>query len=154
MTKKLISTLLALCIIGTLLVPFASATDEPVLSVGMMSDLHIGNTLGTNKDNYLNKPIDTFESYGVDGYGFVGDMIYHKTPDDSTEYEAKFNAGYDAFLSLLKDRGLATDEGLNSNVVYGLGNHEYPENGKADVQLTTLFRIFEGLGRRVILTIM
>ena len=28
------------------------------------------------------------------------------------------------------------------------------ENGKADVQLTTLFRIFEGPGRRVILTIM
>ena len=28
------------------------------------------------------------------------------------------------------------------------------ENGKADVQLTTLFRIFEGLGRRVILTIL
>lgn len=27
------------------------------------------------------------------------------------------------------------------------------ENGKADVQLTTLFRIFEGLGRRVSLTI-
>ncbi len=27
------------------------------------------------------------------------------------------------------------------------------ENGKADVQLNTLFRIFEGLGRRVILTI-
>ena len=26
------------------------------------------------------------------------------------------------------------------------------ENGKADVQLTTLFRIFEGLGRRVSLT--
>ena len=28
------------------------------------------------------------------------------------------------------------------------------ENGKADVQLTTLFRIFEGLGRRVSLTIL
>ena len=28
------------------------------------------------------------------------------------------------------------------------------ENGKADVQLTTLFRIFEGLGRRVCLTIL
>lgn len=28
------------------------------------------------------------------------------------------------------------------------------ENGKADVQLSTLFRIFEGLGRRVSLTIM
>ena len=27
------------------------------------------------------------------------------------------------------------------------------ENGKADVQLSTLFRIFEGLGRRVSLTI-
>lgn len=27
------------------------------------------------------------------------------------------------------------------------------ENGKADVQLNTLFRIFEGLGRRVTLTI-
>ena len=27
------------------------------------------------------------------------------------------------------------------------------ENGKADIQLNTLFRIFEGLGRRVILTI-
>jgi transcriptional regulator with XRE-family HTH domain len=28
------------------------------------------------------------------------------------------------------------------------------ENGKADVQLTTLFKIFEGLGRRVSLTIL
>lgn len=28
------------------------------------------------------------------------------------------------------------------------------ENGKADVQLTTLFRIFKGLGRRVSLTIL
>lgn len=28
------------------------------------------------------------------------------------------------------------------------------ENGKADVQLATLFRIFEGLGRRVSLTIL
>lgn len=27
------------------------------------------------------------------------------------------------------------------------------ENGKADIQLSTLFRIFEGLGRRVSLTI-
>lgn len=28
------------------------------------------------------------------------------------------------------------------------------ENGKADVKLSTLFRIFEGLGRRVTLTIL
>lgn len=28
------------------------------------------------------------------------------------------------------------------------------ENGKADVQLRTLFRIFEGLGRKVSLTIL
>ena len=28
------------------------------------------------------------------------------------------------------------------------------ENGKSDIQLDTLFRIFEGLGRRVILTIL
>ncbi|WP_240597777.1 helix-turn-helix domain-containing protein [Duncaniella muris] len=28
------------------------------------------------------------------------------------------------------------------------------ENGKSDVQLNTLFRIFEGLGRRVSLTIL
>lgn len=28
------------------------------------------------------------------------------------------------------------------------------ENGKSDVQLSTLFRIFEGLGRRVSLTIL
>lgn len=28
------------------------------------------------------------------------------------------------------------------------------ENGKSDIQLNTLFRIFEGLGRRVILTIL
>ena len=28
------------------------------------------------------------------------------------------------------------------------------ENGKSDVQLTTLFRIFEGLGRRVSVTIL
>ena len=28
------------------------------------------------------------------------------------------------------------------------------ENGKADIQLNTLFRIFEGLGRKVVLTIL
>lgn len=28
------------------------------------------------------------------------------------------------------------------------------ENGKADIRLNTLFRIFEGLGRRVVLTIL
>ena len=28
------------------------------------------------------------------------------------------------------------------------------ENGKADIQLSTLFRIFEGLGRRISLTIL
>lgn len=28
------------------------------------------------------------------------------------------------------------------------------ENGKSDIQLNTLFRIFEGLGRRVVLTIL
>ena len=28
------------------------------------------------------------------------------------------------------------------------------ENGKSDIQLSTLFRIFEGLGRRVSLTIL
>ena len=28
------------------------------------------------------------------------------------------------------------------------------ENGKSDIQLNTLFRIFEGVGRRVILTIL
>ncbi len=28
------------------------------------------------------------------------------------------------------------------------------ENGKADIHLNTLFRIFEGLGRRVVLTIL
>jgi DNA-binding XRE family transcriptional regulator len=28
------------------------------------------------------------------------------------------------------------------------------ENGKADVQLTTLFRIFEGLGRKVCVTVL
>ncbi|MBQ1268501.1 MAG: helix-turn-helix transcriptional regulator, partial [Muribaculaceae bacterium] len=28
------------------------------------------------------------------------------------------------------------------------------ENGKADIQLSTLFRVFEGLGRRVSLTIL
>ena len=28
------------------------------------------------------------------------------------------------------------------------------ENGKSDIQLNTLFRIFEGLGRRVCLTIL
>lgn len=132
MTKKLISTLLCLCMIGTLLVPAAWASEETeqVLSMGMMSDLHIGNTLGTNKDTYLNTAIDVFQNFGVDGYGFVGDMIYHKTPDETAEYEAKFNSGYDAFLSILKGQGLATDDGLNANVVYGMGNHEYPENGK------------------------
>ena len=57
-------------------------------------------------------------------------------------------------ISLLRRQKGLTQEQLAEKIGTKKTYISRLENGKADIQLNTLFRIFEGLGRRVVLTIL
>lgn len=81
-------------------------------------------------------------------YGVVG------TPERNT-----FEKGAEAFIlaERLKEERLKaglTQEQLAEKIGTKKTYISRIENGKADVQLSTLYRIFEGLGKRVSLTIL
>ena len=76
-----------------------------------------------------------------------------------TKSREKFDVETEAFClaQTLKDERLRaglTQEQLAEKIGTKKTYISRLENGKADIQLNTLFRIFEGLGRRVILTIL
>lgn len=84
------------------------------------------------------------------------DAEYGKRGTDARE---KFEVEAEAFClaELLKEqRHLAglTQEELAERIGTKKSYISKIENGHADIQLSTLFRIFSGLGRRVTLTIM
>ena len=84
------------------------------------------------------------------------DAEYGKT---GTPEREKFDADAAAFClaETLKEERLRaglTQEQLAERIGTKKTYISRLENGKADVQLNTLFRIFEGLGRRVSLTIL
>ena len=76
-----------------------------------------------------------------------------------TKSREKFDVETEAFClaQTLKDERLRaglTQEQLAEKIGTKKTYISRLENGKADIQLNTLFRIFEGLGRRVVLTIL
>lgn len=90
----------------------------------------------------------TFEELIDAEYGAVG------TPERE-QFEAEANAF--CLAATLKEERLKaglTQEQLAERIGTKKTYISRLENGKADVQLGTLFRIFEGLGRRVSLTIL
>ena len=93
-----------------------------------------------------NKKITTFESHLVERYGQIGS-------EKRTEFEAK------AFVigELLKEERLEanlTQEELAEKIGAKKSYISRVENGKTDVQLSTLYRLFEyGLGKRISIVI-
>lgn len=90
----------------------------------------------------------TFEELLDAEYGAVG------TPERE-QFEVEANAF--CLAATLKEERLKaglTQEQLAERIGTKKTYISRLENGKADVQLGTLFRIFEGLGRRVSLTIL
>ena len=90
----------------------------------------------------------TFDELLEAEYGVVG------TPErDKFEVEA---AAFSLAETLKEERMRAglTQEQLAERIGTKKTYISRLENGKADVQLSTLFRIFEGLGRRISLTIL
>lgn len=90
----------------------------------------------------------TFDEILDKEYGLLG------TPERNT-----FEQGAEAFIlaERLKEERLKaglTQEQLAEKIGTKKTYISRLENGKADVQLSTLFRIFEGLGKRVSLTIL
>lgn len=65
-----------------------------------------------------------------------------------------FERGAEAFILAERLKAGLTQEQLAAKIGTKKTYISRIENGKADVQLSTLFRIFEGLGKRVSLTIL
>ncbi len=95
-----------------------------------------------------NKKITTFESHLVERYGQIGS-------EKRTEFEAKAKAF--VIGELLKEERLEanlTQEELAEKIGAKKSYISRVENGKTDVQLSTLYRLFEyGLGKRISIVI-
>ncbi|WP_326527600.1 helix-turn-helix transcriptional regulator [Dokdonella sp.] len=95
-----------------------------------------------------NKKITTFESHLVERYGQIGS-------EKRTEFEAKAKAY--VIGELLKEERLEanlTQEELAEKIGAKKSYISRVENGKTDVQLSTLYRLFEyGLGKRISIVI-
>lgn len=91
-----------------------------------------------------------------DDYDSILDIQYG--PQGTTTRNA-FEQGAEAFIlaERLKEERLKaglTQEQLAEKIGTKKAYISRIENGKSDIQLSTLFRIFEGLGKRVSLTIL
>ena len=91
-----------------------------------------------------------------DDYDDILDIQYGKT---GTPERDRFDREAEAFIlaeRLKEERRNAglTQEQLAAKIGTKKSYISRLENGRADVQLSTLFRIFEGLGKRVRLTIL
>ena len=95
-----------------------------------------------------NKKITTFESHLVERFGQIGS-------EKRTELEAKAKAF--VIGELLKEERLEanlTQEELAEKIGAKKSYISRVENGKTDVQLSTLYRLFEyGLGKRISIVI-
>ena len=91
-----------------------------------------------------NKNITTFEEHLTKQYGKIGS-------EKRTEFEAKAKSF--VIGELLKEERLGaklTQEELANKIGAKKSYISRVENGKSDIQLSTLFRLFEfGLGKRI-----
>ncbi len=89
----------------------------------------------------------TFDELLDAEYGKAGTPEREKFDADATAFSLAETLKEERLRAGLTQEQLAERIGTKKTYISRL------ENGKADVQLNTLFRIFEGLGRRVSLTI-
>lgn len=92
------------------------------------------------------------------GLTSIGDYVTEDFGAENTPERMEFEAGVDSFIlgeKLKEERkksGL-TQEQLAAKIGTKKSYISRIENGHADVQLSTLFRIFAGLGKRVSLSV-
>jgi DNA-binding XRE family transcriptional regulator len=89
----------------------------------------------------------------------IEDYIDEDFGEIGTPKRTEFEVGVDAFIlgELLKDERLKagmTQEQLAERIGTKKSYISRVENGHADIQVSTLFKIFQGLGRRISLTIL
>ena len=89
----------------------------------------------------------------------IEDMIAEDFGSEDTATRMEFEAGVDAFIlgERLKDarkKAGLTQEQLAAKTGTKKTYISRIENGHADVQVSTLFKIFNGLGKKVSLTIL
>ncbi len=89
----------------------------------------------------------TFDQLLDAEYGPVGTVEREKFEADAAAFCLAETLKEERLRAGLTQQQLAERIGTRKTYISRL------ENGKSDVQLSTLFRIFEGLGRRVSLTI-
>lgn len=89
----------------------------------------------------------------------IEDLIKEDYGDEGTSTRMEFEAGVDAFIlgeKLKEERKKAglTQEQLATKIGTKKTYISRVENGHADIQMSTLFKIFHGLGRKVSFTIL
>ena len=89
----------------------------------------------------------------------IEDLIAEDFGEYGTPTRIEFEAGVDAFIlgERLKEERLKagiTQEQLAERIGTKRNYISRVENGHANVQVSTLFKIFQGLGRRVSFTVM
>ena len=89
----------------------------------------------------------------------IEEMIAEDFGDEDTASRMEFEAGVDAFIlgeRLKEERKKAglTQEQLATKIGTKKTYISRVENGHTDIQMSTLFKIFNGLGRKISLTIL
>ncbi len=94
------------------------------------------------------KRATTFDELLDAEYGVIGTPERDKFEADAAAFSLAETLKEERLRAGLTQQQLAERIGTKKTYISRI------ENGKADVQLNTLFRIFEGLGRRVALNIL
>ena len=103
--------------------------------------------------------MDTKKKEAIMGCTSFDELLNAEYGERGTETRERYEAEADAFClaeCLKEHRRLAglTQEQLATKIGTKKSYISKIENGHADVQLSTLFRIFAGLGRRLSLTVL
>lgn len=94
------------------------------------------------------KKATTFDELLDAEYGVIGSPERDKFEADAAAFCLAETLKEERLRAGLTQQQLAERIGTKKTYISRI------ENGKADVQLSTLFRIFEGLGKRIALTIL
>ena len=84
----------------------------------------------------------------------IEDIITEDFGAEGTPTRMEFDAEVDAFILGERQKAGLTQEQLADKIGTKKSYISRVENGHADIQVSTLLKIFQGLGRRVCLTIL
>lgn len=124
---------------------------EGSFRLGVVSDSHIGT--GSTKAKNLDVALNAFDSLGVDAVAMNGDMVYAPAETDTENTKYVYNESevglpgelYGALKGFISQNGSYTLAGTQSGdvftadtqdgkkpIIYSMGNHEFPLNGRSE----------------------